>query len=93
MLHNDYKVHNALKHNLALAKDGAIMKGSFDAQTKVGDSNREYRSAQEEKERKQEEERIRQLEEKRGNFTSERVLVQATDMPLIQSFDYNTTTN
>ena len=93
MLHNDYKVYNALKHNLTLAKDGAIMKGSFDAQEKVGDSNRKYRSAQEEKERNQEEERKRQLEENRGNLISERVLVQATDVPLIQSFDYNTTTN
>jgi hypothetical protein len=93
MLGNDYKVYNAVKHNLALAKDGAIMKGSFDAQTKVGDSNREYRSAQEEKERKLEEERKRQLEENRGSLTSERLLVQATDVPLIQSFDYNTTTN
>ena len=93
MLGNDYKVYNALKHNLALAKDGAIKKGSYDAQEKVSDSNRKYRSAQEEKERKQEEERIRQLEENRGNLISERVLVQATDVPLIQSFDYNTTTN
>ena len=93
MLGNDYKVYNALKHNIALAEKDAIMKGSYDAQVKLTEEQKKYRSSLEERIKKQQEERQRKREENERANASGPTHVQGKQTPLPQSVEFNLRTN
>ena len=93
MLGNDYKVYNALKHNISLAEKDAIMKGSYDAQVKLTEEQQKYRSSLEERIKKQDEEKERKRKENESKWASGPTHVQAKQTPLPQSVEFNLRTN